>query len=150
MNYALVLKQDEAPEKDDVYEENGYRIEITDTDTEDGEVVGFTFESNKSIYQVKIKGGGGAQGSDEATETYTFKQGTTSAEEFLYAPQNNQNENRQYYEISNVEFYGCVDEDDGTDDTADGQNGAGPGAAPAVLFGLLGLVGTTLLFRRRD
>ncbi|GAB7094962.1 hypothetical protein JCM30237_21150 [Halolamina litorea] len=85
-------------------------IEITAVEEEAGEVVGVEWESQREICLVAVKGG-------PSTTTYEYDCATSGGVD--YAPENAGNDNRTYYEISNVQFYYC----EGEDGNGGGDNG---------------------------
>ncbi len=104
-------KIDATPEVGDTTP-NG-EVEITGVDTEDGEVVGVEWETtgDAELCLVAVKGG-------PSTATYQYDCATAGGVD--YAPENTGNQNRTYYEISNVQFYYC---ENGDDDNGNGGNG---------------------------
>ncbi|MFW5911819.1 MAG: hypothetical protein ACOCQV_03675, partial [Halolamina sp.] len=95
-------KIDETPDVGDTTP-NG-EVEITGVETEAGEVVGVEWESTSDaeICLVAVKGG-------PATATDEYDCVTAGGVD--YSPENVGNENRTYYEISNVQFYYCENGD---------------------------------------
>ncbi|WP_440007728.1 TasA family protein [Halomicrococcus sp. SG-WS-1] len=102
-------KIDKTPAVGDTAGPNG-EVEITAVEREAGEVVGVEWESSTDICLVAVKGG-------PSTATYEYDCATSGGID--YAPKNTGNENRTYYEISNVQFYCCEDGDGGNGDGDD-------------------------------
>ena len=82
-------------------------IEITNVYFEDGEQVGFDWESNYGICQVRVRGGPPGEDDPPGEGPATVFDCATSGT--VFAPENDDNPNRQFYRISNFRFYYCPD-----------------------------------------
>lgn len=88
------------PQEGDVYEfqfdGETVTVEITETRTEDGEVVNAKVRADREMCRVVVKGGPG-------TKTREFSTGASVF--YAPAPEHERNENRDRYAISYIEFY---------------------------------------------
>jgi predicted ribosomally synthesized peptide with SipW-like signal peptide len=99
-------KHDETPTNGETYDFSEGSIDIVGVHTEDGEVVGIDWESTLGLCAVVVAGGG--DGGSKTVETcYDCVRSGTA-----FAPKNENNRNRRWYEISNVTFYYCQEQGD--------------------------------------